>query len=50
MHDAATVHVLRYAWPEGGAQVLTPEQLRKLIRDAYIDGYTAGRESRNVAR
>lgn len=46
MHAAASVFLDRYRWPNGGVQVMTPEQLRDLLHEAYTTGYAAGRESR----
>lgn len=46
MHDAASVFMDRYRWPDGGVQAMTPEQLRELLRVAYTTGYAAGRDSR----
>lgn len=46
MHDAASVFMDRYRWPDGGVQVMTHEQLRELLRVAYTTGYAAGRDSR----
>lgn len=48
MTDAATAYLGRYRWPEGGIQALTPDQLRQLLLDAYLTGYTEGRASRAV--
>lgn len=45
MHDAALVFLDRYRWPDGGVQMMTADQLRDLMRDAYTAGYAAGRES-----
>lgn len=47
MHDAALVFLNRYRWPTDGAQMMTPEHLRELLREAYTAGYAAGRESRH---
>ena len=46
MHAAALVFLDRYRWPADGVQVMAPEQLRELLREAYTTGYTAGRDSR----
>lgn len=41
--DAAEAYLTRYRWPEGGVQTMTPEQLRELMRAAYLAGYQACR-------
>lgn len=50
MHEAASEFLARYRWPDGGVQVMTPEQLRELLltayTTAYTTGYAAGRDSR----
>lgn len=46
MQDAASVFLDGYRWPDGGVQMMTPEDLRELLRVAYTTGYAAGRESR----
>lgn len=48
MNAAADAHLASYRWPEGGVQVMPPEQLRQILRAAYIAGYTEGRASRAV--
>ena len=45
MHDAALAFLDRYRWPADGVQVMTPDQLRELLREAYTTGYMAGRDS-----
>ena len=44
--EADDARLTRYRWPDGGAQVMTPDQLRQLLRETYESGYTAGRESK----
>lgn len=39
MHSAANEHLAKYRWPEGGVQVMTPDQLREALRTAYLAGY-----------
>ena len=46
MQDAASVFLDGYRWPDGGVQMMTPDDLRELLRGAYTTGYAAGRESR----
>jgi hypothetical protein len=43
MHAAADAYLARYRWPDGGVQAMTPDQLRELLRDAYVAGYAEGR-------
>jgi hypothetical protein len=43
MHAAADAHLDRYPWNDGGAYMMTPEQLRDALRKAYIAGYVEGR-------
>ena len=45
MRSAADAHLARYRWPDGGVQVMTPDQLHQLVRDAFDAGYAAGRLS-----
>lgn len=47
MHAAADAHLAGYRWPDGGFQMLTPEQLRELLKTAFIAGYESGRGSRS---
>ena len=44
-HDRCDQWLLRWRWLEGGAQLLTIEQLRKILSEAYIQGYRDGRGS-----
>lgn len=45
MNDAAIAYVLRRNWPDDGAYVLSPQELRQYVETAFKDGYQAGRES-----
>lgn len=46
MHVATDAHLTGYRWPnEGGAHVMSSEQLREALRAAYVAGYTDGRLS-----
>ncbi len=45
MRAASDAFLSRYRWPAGGVHMMTPEQLRGLIADAYQAGYTEGRAS-----
>jgi hypothetical protein len=46
MDAAAEAHLSGYCWPDGGAHVMTPDELREVLRAAFVAGYTAGRDSR----
>lgn len=48
MHAAADTHLAGYRWPDGGFQMLTPEQLRELLRAAFVAGYTEGRNEKRA--
>lgn len=39
VHAAADAYLARYRWPDGGAQAMAPEQLRELLRAAFVAGY-----------
>lgn len=45
-HDRCDQWLLRWRWPEDGVGVLTPGDLRKLMREAYVAGYRSGREKK----
>lgn len=45
MRAASDAYLARYRWPDGGVHMMTPEQLRGLIDEAYQAGYTEGRAS-----
>ena len=45
-HDRCDQWLLRWRWPEGGTQLLTIDQLRKIMREAYMLGYRDGRGSK----
>lgn len=47
MHAAAEAHLASYRWPDGGVQIMTPDDLRALITRAFTTGYEQGRESRS---
>jgi hypothetical protein len=44
MNDAVIAYVLRRNWPDDGAYVLSPQELRQYVETAFRDGYLAGRE------
>lgn len=48
MHAAADAYLTRYRWPDGGVQAMTPEQLRELLREAYLAGYRECRDGRSA--
>lgn len=45
MHYACAAYLAEWHWPDAGAGVLMPHQLRDMMRSSYVIGYTAGRES-----
>lgn len=45
-HDLCDQWLLRWRWPVGGVGVLTPDELRKLMRGAFMAGYRSGREKK----
>lgn len=49
MHSAADAHLERYPWHDGGAYMMTPEQLREALKNAYVAGYTDGRVAGQLA-
>lgn len=49
MHSAADAHLERYPWHDGGAYMMTPQQLREALKNAYVAGYTDGRVAGQLA-
>ena len=46
MHAECAGWLGRYRLPEDGVGMLTPDQLRDVIRETYLRAYQDGRESR----
>lgn len=46
MHDAADTYIAHNTMTDGGPKLVTPDQLRQLLIEAYTAGYTEGRASR----
>ena len=45
-HDLCDQWLLRWRWPADGAQLLAPDELRKLLHEAFMAGYRSGREKK----
>ena len=45
-HARCDQWLLRWRWPEDGAQLIAPDDLRKLLREAFMAGYRSGRENK----
>ena len=48
MRHACAKWMARWRWPVDGAGVLTPDQLRDLMGQAYCAGYSDGRDSKTT--